>query len=43
MLFILLGFLLLTLLRPAGFGDFLQKNHLNARGFAHEYLRSCWL
>jgi len=32
-----------TLSEPAGFGDFRQKKHLNARGFAHEYLRSCSL
>jgi len=29
-----------TLWHPAGFGDFRQKKHLNARGFADEYLRS---
>jgi len=34
---------MLTLWHPAGFGDFWQKKHLNARGFAHEYLRSCSL
>ena len=32
-----------TLWHPAGLGDFRQKKHLNARGFAHEYLRSCSL
>jgi len=31
----------LTLWRPAAFGDFREKKHLNARGFAQEYLRSC--
>ena len=30
---------LLTLWRPLGFGDF-RKKHLNARGFAREFLRS---
>jgi len=30
-----------TLWRPAAFGDFRKKKHLNARGFAQEYLRSC--
>jgi len=30
----------LTLWHPAGFGDFRQKKHLNAHGFADEYLRS---
>jgi len=29
-----------TLWRPSAFGDF-RKKHLNARGFAREYLRSC--
>ena len=33
----------LTHWHPAGFGDFRQKKHLNVRGFAHEYLRSCSL
>jgi len=31
----------LTLWHPAGFGDFWQKQHLNACGFVDEYLRSC--
>jgi len=31
----------LTLWRPAAFGDFRKKKHLNARGFVREYLRSC--
>jgi len=31
---------LLTLWRPAGFGDFRKKKRLNARGFAREFLRS---
>jgi len=31
---------LLTLWHLGGFGDF-QKSHLNAHGFAQEYLRSC--
>jgi len=39
----LLDILLLTLWHPAGFGDFPQKKHLNAHGFADEYLRSCSL
>jgi len=41
--YIFLWQLLLTLWHPAGFGDFRQKKHLNARGFADEYLRSCSL
>ena len=32
-----------TLWHPTGFGDFRQKKHLNAHGFADEYLRSCSL
>jgi len=36
-------FICLTLWHPAGFGDFRQKKHLYARGFADEYLRSCSL
>jgi len=31
----------LTLWHPASFRDFPQKKHLNARGFADEYLRFC--
>jgi len=34
---------LLTLWHPAGLEDFRQKKHLNACGFADEYLRSCSL
>jgi len=34
---------LLTLWRPAAFGDFWKKTHLNARGFAREFLWSCML
>jgi len=34
---------MLTIREAGGFGDFRQKKHLNARGFAHEYLRSCSL
>jgi len=39
LLMILCG--ILTLRRPAAFGDFLKKNCLNARGFVWEYLSSC--
>ena len=31
---------ILTLWRPAGFGDFQKKKRLNPRGFAREFLRS---
>jgi len=30
----------LTLWRPLGFGEFCKKKHLNARGYALEFLRS---
>ena len=33
----------LTLWHPGGFGDFRKKKHLNARGFAQEFLRSSML
>jgi len=36
---ILKGLTVLTLWRLGGFGNFRQKKHLNARGFARELLR----
>jgi len=38
-----MDFTALTLWRPLGFGNFREKKHLNARGFAREFLRSSML